>query len=40
MLEAFVSSSSVSREVSRRLKAGQLRKLGSRLYTTNLVRLR
>ena len=35
MPEAFVSSSAVSREVSRRLKAGQLRKLGSRLYTTN-----
>ena len=36
MPEAFVSSSAISREVSRRLKAGQLRKLGSRLYTTNL----
>ena len=37
MPEAFVSSSALSREVSRRLKAGQLRKLGSRLYTANLV---
>lgn len=37
MPEAFVSSSAISREVSRRVKAGQLRKLGSRLYTTNLV---
>ena len=37
MPEAFVSSSAISREVSRRVKAGRLRKLGSRLYTTNLV---
>ena len=37
MPEAFVSRAAVSREVSRRVKAGQLRKLGSRLYTTNLV---
>ena len=36
MPEAFVSSSAISREVSRRVKAGRLRKLGSRLYTTNL----
>ena len=37
MPEAFVSSTAISREVSRRVKAGELRKLGSRLYTTNLV---
>lgn len=37
MPEAFVSSAAISREVSRRRKAGRLRKIGSRLYTTNLV---
>ena len=37
MPEAFVSSTAISREVSRRCKAGLLRKLGSRLYTSNLV---
>lgn len=35
MPEAFVSNTVISREVSRRLESGQLRKLGSRLYTTN-----
>lgn len=34
--EAFVSDTSVSREVSRAVKAGRLRKLASRLYTRNL----
>lgn len=37
MPEAFVSSAAISREMSRRVKAGELRKLGSRLYTANLV---
>ena len=37
MPEAFVSNAAISREVSRRRKAGRLRKLGSRLYTSNLV---
>ena len=37
MPEAFVSTAAISREVSRRAKAGRLRKLASRLYTTNLV---
>ena len=32
-----MSSAAISREVSRRRKAGRLRKIGSRLYTTNLV---
>ena len=36
MPEAFVSTTAISREVSRRLKAGRLRKLASRVYTTNL----
>lgn len=36
MPEAFVSTVAISREVSRRVKAGRLRKLASRLYTTNL----
>lgn len=34
--EAFVSTTAISREVSRRLRAGRLRKLASRLYTTNM----
>ena len=34
--EAFVSTTIVSREVSRRLRTGRLRKLASRLYTTNM----
>ena len=34
--EAFVSTTRVSREVSRRFRAGRLRKLASRLYTTNM----
>lgn len=34
--EAFVSHTAISREVSRAVKAGTLRKLGSRLYTKNL----
>jgi hypothetical protein len=34
--EAFVSDTSLSREVSRAAKAGKLRKLASRLYTRNL----
>ena len=37
MPEAFVSTAAISREVSRQFKAGRLRKLGSRLYTANLV---
>ena len=37
MPEAFVSTAAISREVSRQFKAGCLRKLGSRLYTANLV---
>jgi len=36
MPEAFVSSTAISREVSRAVKAGRLRKLASRLYTRNL----
>ncbi len=35
--EAFVSNTAISREVSRRRTAGRLRKLGSLLYTSNLV---
>ena len=35
MPEAFVSTTAISREVSRRLESGHLRKLASRLYTTN-----
>ena len=34
--EVFVSNAAISREVSRALKAGRLRKLASRLYTSNL----
>ncbi len=34
--EAFVSHTAISRAVSRAVKAGQLRKLASRLYTSNL----
>ena len=34
--EAFVSTTAISREVSRRLRDGRLRKLASRVYTTNL----
>ncbi len=34
--EAFVSNSTISDEVSREVRAGRLRKLASRLYTTNL----
>ena len=37
MPEAFVSTVAISREVSRRVNAGRLRKLASRLYTANLV---
>lgn len=36
MPEAFVSTTALSREVSRAVKAGRLRKLASRLYTRNL----
>jgi hypothetical protein len=36
MPEAFVSSSELATAVSREVKAGRLRKLGSRLYTRNL----
>ena len=36
MPEAFVSDASISRAVSRAVKAGKLRKLASRLYTRNL----
>ncbi len=36
MPEAFVSNTTTSREVSRAVKAGRLRKLASRLYTRNL----
>jgi len=36
MPEAFVSDMAISREVSRAVKAGKLRKLASRLYTRNL----
>ena len=35
--EAFVSNAAISREVWRRREAGRLRKLASRLYTSNLV---
>ncbi|WP_420462415.1 hypothetical protein [Candidatus Palauibacter sp.] len=34
--EAFVSHTAISREVSRAVKAGRLRKLASRVYTGNL----
>src|SRR5579864_99202 len=34
--EAFVSSAELARVVSREVKIGRLRKLGSRLYTRNL----
>src|SRR2546426_7854986 len=34
--EAFVSSAELATAVSREVKAGRLRKLGSRLYTRNL----
>lgn len=34
--EAFVSTTAVSRAVSRAVRAGKLRKIGSRLYTKNL----
>ena len=37
MPEPFVSDKTITREVSRTVKAGKLRKLGSRLYTHNLV---
>ena len=36
MPEAFVSDKTITREVSRAVKAGRLRKLASRLYTRNL----
>lgn len=36
MPEAFVSDTAISRDVSRAVKAGKLRKLASRLYTRNL----
>ena len=36
MPEAFVSNARISKEVSRRVAAGQLRKLASRLYTSDL----
>ncbi len=36
MPEVFVSGTAISREVSRAVKAGRLRKLASRLYTRNL----
>lgn len=36
MPEAFVSNSRISKEVHRRVASGQLRKLASRLYTSNL----
>lgn len=35
--EAFVSTTAISRAVSRAVRAGKLRKIGSRLYTKNLV---
>ena len=35
--EAFVSSAGISAQVSRAVRAGQLRKIGSRLYTRNLI---
>ena len=37
MPEAFVSDKSITREVSRAVKADKLRKLASRLYTRNMV---
>ena len=36
MPEAFVSNKTITREVSRAVKAGKLRKLASRLYTHNM----
>ena len=36
MPEAFVSNARISKEVHRRVASGQLRKLGSRLYASNL----
>lgn len=36
MPEVFVSSASLAAAVSREVKLGKLRKLGSRLYTSNL----
>ena len=36
MPEAFVSNAGISKEVHQRVAAGQLRKLASRLYTSNL----
>ena len=36
MSEAFVSDKSITRAVSRAVKAGKLRKLASRLYTSNM----
>ena len=36
MPEAFVSDKSITRAVSRAVKAGKLRKLASRLYTSNM----
>ena len=36
MPEAFVSNARISREVHRRVASGQLRKLASRLYTSNV----
>ena len=36
MPEAFVSTAELATAVSREVKAGRLRKLGSRLYTRNL----
>ncbi|MCY4557847.1 MAG: hypothetical protein OXF79_16010, partial [Chloroflexi bacterium] len=36
MPEAFVSNAAISAAVSRASRAGRLRKLGSRLYTTNM----
>ena len=37
MPEAFVSTLAISREVSKRFRAGRLRRLASRLYASNLV---
>lgn len=34
--EVFVSNSSLASQISRQMKRGELRKLGSRVYTTNL----
>jgi len=36
MPKAFVSGTALTREVSRAVRAGRLRKLASRLYTRNL----